>query len=289
MKLRYYKLPNGERNFGDELNPWLWEKLIPGILDEDASVAFVGIGSLINDGLPKRTRYARKTVIFGTGVGYGKELPKIDESYTIYCVRGLLSAQALGISEKLAITDGAVLIRKVFSNQAPKKYRFSYMPHYELAGKGWELICEKIGFGYIDPRWSVEQVLSSISETEILLAEAMHGAIIADALRVPWIPISTNSSILPFKWQDWCMSIGVEYQPIRMKRLQHPRKSQDILTPFRTIRDWNRQKEAAQALKQAAISQSPVLSKDSRIEMLTNQLEDKLQDFKQDVEKGVFS
>ena len=173
MKLRYYKLPKGERNFGDELNPWLWEKLIPGILDEDASVAFVGIGSLINNGLPQKTRYARKIVIFGTGVGYGKGVPKIDESYTIYCVRGLLSAQALGISEKLAITDGAVLIRQVFSNQAPKKYRFSYMPHYELAGKGWETVCQNLGFGYIDPRWSVEQVLSSISETEILLAEAL--------------------------------------------------------------------------------------------------------------------
>ncbi|MFN9674431.1 MAG: hypothetical protein ACK552_18435, partial [Microcystis sp.] len=134
---------------------------------------FVGIGSLINNGLPQKTRYARKIVIFGTGVGYGKGVPKIDESYTIYCVRGLLSAQALGISEKLAITDGAVLIRQVFSNQAPKKYRFSYMPHYELAGKGWETVCQKLGFGYIDPRWSVEQVLSSISETEILLAEAL--------------------------------------------------------------------------------------------------------------------
>ena len=286
MKLRYYKLPKGERNFGDELNPWLWEKLIPGILDEDASVAFVGIGSLINNGLPQKTRYARKIVIFGTGVGYGKGVPKIDESYTIYCVRGLLSAQALGISEKLAITDGAVLIRQVFSNQSPKKYRFSYMPHYELAGKGWETVCQKLGFGYIDPRWSVEQVLSSISETEILLAEAMHGAIIADALRVPWLPITTNSSILAFKWQDWCSSIGVEYQPIRMKRLHHPKESLDILTPFRTIRDWNRQKEAAQALKQAALSRSPVLSKDSRIEMLTNQLEEKLQDFKKDVANG---
>jgi succinoglycan biosynthesis protein ExoV len=289
MKLRYYKLPNGERNFGDELNPWLWEKLIPGILDEDASVAFVGIGSLINNGLPKRTRYARKIVIFGTGVGYGKEFPKLDESYTIYCVRGLLSAQALGISEKLAITDGAVLIRQVFSNQAPKKYRFSYMPHYELAGQGWKTVCQNLGFGYIDPRWSVEQVLSSISETEILLAEAMHGAIIADALRVPWLPITTNSSILAFKWQDWCSSIGVEYQPIRMKRLHHPKESLDILTPFRTIRDWSCQKEAAQALKQAALSRSPVLSKDSRIEMLTNQLEEKLQDFKKDVVNGLFS
>jgi succinoglycan biosynthesis protein ExoV len=289
MKLRYYKLPNGEKNFGDELNPWLWEKLIPGVLDEDASVAFVGIGSLINDSLPKRTRYASKTIIFGTGVGYGKELPKIDESYKIYCVRGVLSAQALGISEKLAITDGAVLIRKVFSNQAPKKYRFSYMPHYELAGKGWETVCQNLGFGYIDPRWSVDKVLSGISETEILLAEAMHGAIIADALRVPWIPITTNSSILTFKWQDWCSSIGVEYQPVRIARLQNPKSAEDFLAPLRRIRDWSRQQETAKALKWSALNHVPFLSQDSRIEMLTDQLEAKLLEFKKDVENGLFA
>lgn len=50
MKLCYYKLPNGEQNFGDSLNLWLWNKLIPGILDNNESVAFIGIGSLINKG-----------------------------------------------------------------------------------------------------------------------------------------------------------------------------------------------------------------------------------------------
>jgi succinoglycan biosynthesis protein ExoV len=111
----------------------------------------VGIGSLINNGLPKRTRYARKIVIFGTGVGYGKEFPKLDESYTIYCVRGLLSAQALGISEKLAITDGAVLIRQVFSNQAPKKYRFSGVAdlRYESSCVGFLKPRPKLTFGWV--------------------------------------------------------------------------------------------------------------------------------------------
>ncbi|MBV6628288.1 MAG: polysaccharide pyruvyl transferase family protein [Rivularia sp. (in: Bacteria)] len=289
MKLSYYKLPNGERNFGDDLNPLIWEKLIPGVLDNNENVAFVGIGSLINDGLPWRTRHASKRVIFGTGVGYGKGDVKLDDSYKIYCLRGSLSAKALGVEEKLGITDGAVLIRRIYENTAKKVHRFSYMPHYELAGKGWELACKNNGFGYIDPRWSVDKVLSSICETEVLLTEAMHGAIVADALRVPWVPIVTNSTILSFKWQDWCSSIGVEYKPNYIERLQNPREKLDLLTPVRFVRDKIRQNKAAKALKQVALNQPSYLSDDSRIETLTNQLEEKLYQFQDDVKQGLFN
>lgn len=287
MKLSYYKLPNGERNFGDDLNPWLWEKLIPGVLDSDESVAFVGIGSLINDGLPWRTRHASKRVIFGTGVGYGKGEVKLDESFKIYCLGGSLSAKALGVKQDLGVTDGAVLVRKVYNNTAKKIHRFSYMPHYELAGKGWEIVCKELGFGYIDPRWTVEEVLLSISQTEVLLTEAMHGAIIADALRVRWVPIVTNSTILSFKWQDWCSSIGVEYKPSYIKRLQHPREKHDFLTPIRGVRDKIRQYNASKALKQVAMNQPPFLSEDSRIEALTEKLEEKLHLFQEDVKNGL--
>lgn len=288
MELCYYKLPNGERNFGDNLNPWLWEKLIPGILDNDERVAFVGIGSLLNDGLSWRTRRASKRVIFGTGVGYGKGALKLDESYKIYCIRGPLSAQALGLKDEVGVTDGAVLIRKVFTSTAKKIHRFSYMPHYELAGKGWELTCKELGFGYIDPRWTVEEVLSSISQTEVLLTEAMHGAIVADALRVPWVPIVTNSTILSFKWQDWCSSIGIEYKPSYIERLQHPREKQDFYTPIRVVRDRFRQKRASTALRQVTMNQLPFLSQDSCIETLTDQLEERLYQFQQDVKNGLF-
>ena len=289
MKLSYYKLPNGERNFGDNLNPWIWDQLIPDVIDNDESVAFVGIGSLIIDGLPYRTRHASKRVIFGTGVGYGKTTEvKLDDSYRIYCLRGSLSAKALGVEEDLGVTDGAVLIRRVYQNNVKKNYRFSYIPHYELAGKGWENVCKELGFGYIDPRWTVEEVLSAISKTEVLLCEAMHGAIVADALRVPWIPVATNSTILSFKWQDWCSSIGVEYKPNYIERLQNPKEKQDLLTPIRLVRDKIRQRKASQALKQVAMNQPSYLSKDSRIETLTQQLEEKLHLFQQDVKKGLF-
>lgn len=289
MQLYWYKPPNGERNFGDNLNPWLWEKLIPEILDDDNSVAFVGIGSLLNDGLAYRTRHAKKRIIFGTGVGYGKGNLNLDESYNIYCVRGPLSAKSLGLGDEAAVTDGAVLIRRVFSPASQKKYQFSYMPHYQLAGEVWACACREIGFGYIDPRWTVEHVLTVMSQTEVLLTEAMHGAIVADSLRIPWIPVVTNDTILSFKWQDWCSTIGIEYCPVYIDRLHHPNNKIDFLTPVRLARNKVRQKRASMALKKVAASQHPNLSEDLRIEALTTQLEERLQQFKLDVESGLFS
>jgi len=286
MKLLYYR----EKNFGDQLNPWLWDKLIPGVIDDNQTTTFVGIGTLINDRLPLKTKNSRLRAIYGTGVGYGNGIPQLNDTYKIYCLRGPLSAQALGVSDKLAVTDGAVLIRNLFDNYSHKKvYKFSYMPHFELAGTSWSLVCESLGFGYIDPRWSIEKVLSSINETEVLLAEAMHGAIIADALRVPWVPIITNPTILQFKWQDWCQSVGVNYQPSHIKRLHHPNQKRDILSPIRLVRDWVRQQESKSQLMHIAKNAQPTLSSDTCIENLTQEMNARLDAFKQDFAQGIYS
>ncbi|WP_071190090.1 polysaccharide pyruvyl transferase family protein [Trichormus sp. NMC-1] len=284
MKLFYYQ----ENNFGDKLNPWLWSKLIPGVMDEDQNTTFIGIGTLINDKLSLKTKNARLRVIFGSGVGYEQGVPEVDNSYKIYCLRGPLSAQALGVSTKLSVTDGAILIRKLFNSNSKKQYKFSYIPHYEMAGEGWRLVCERLGFGYIDPRWPIEEVLSCISQSEVILAEAMHGAIIADSLRIPWIPVVSNSTILSFKWQDWCQSIGTEYKPSYLKRLHHPRQKLDILFPARLTRDWFRQQEAASQLLSITKTVHPSLSTDKNVENLTEEMYNRLQEFKEDLAKGAF-
>lgn len=305
MKLFYF-VPEGSRagisNFGDELNPWLWKQLIPGVLNEDENIAFLGMGTLLNNLVSKRVPNARHIVVFGSGVGYGQSLPQIDNNWTIYCVRGPLSAQALNLSPDLAITDPAILVRRLYKPYQKKVYKLSYMPHYVQsiqAGKSWERVCQKLGFHYIDARWSIEKVMSEISQTEVLLTEAMHGAIVADALRVPWVCIHTSPSILEFKWQDWCQSIGVEYQPYRLKELSDEAPQYGIRS-IRGIRGsraalkvswnhWLNQVKMPSLLAKIADTAHPVLSTDSQIERLTVRLEEKLNQFKIDVASGLFN
>lgn len=300
MKLFYFRFPNGISNFGDDLNPWIWERLLPGMFDQDKTTIFVGIGSLLNNYIPK----SYKTVVFGSGVGYGQSLPKVDDSWKIYCLRGPLSAKALGVGSELAVTDSALLVRRLYKQATSKVNRFAYMPHIDHAIRGdtfWKLICEEAEITYIDPRWQIEQVLSAISQTEVLLAEAMHGAIIADALRVPWVPISTSTRILPFKWQDWCSSIDLKYQPkylIPWKKLYPPgpgvrstlRHSMNCVkqSPQQYLKAFCEGKFKKMSVQLADIAKTakPILSDESRIEQLTVELEERLEQFKKDMISG---
>ena len=297
MKLYYWQKGNGKENFGDNLNPWLWNQIMPGYLDDDPKITFIGIGTLINEKLPNRTSQASIRILFSTGVGNGKSLPEINPSYKFYCVRGLLSAKKLGLDSSLAITDAAILTRKYYKVPTQKKiYKFSFMPHRKLVYSGWKDVCQDLGFGYIDPTWSTEKVLEALSKTEILLAEAMHGAIVADALRIPWIPIVTYKNIPSFKWEDWCSSIQLEYSP---KYTQYTNKLNYIdrsnfptLSPRNTysgLSNWYKRKSIGSQLKKIAQSFSPILSSDSRVEELTNRLEEKIEHLKSDIKSGVFT
>lgn len=220
MKLFYY---NGKDqgiqagNFGDELNPWLWDQLIPNILSNSEKVLFVGIGTLLNEHLSK----APQKIIFGSGVGYGK-IPIIDPTWKIYFVRGRLSAKALELNPELGLTDPAILVRQFYTSSELKKYKNSYMPHFTEAiynGLAWKEVCQSLNIHYIDPTAPVQQVLEEIGTSEVLFAEAMHGAIVADALRVPWIAVNTKKEILDFKWQDWLSSIEIPYKSFSIRRM----------------------------------------------------------------------
>jgi len=299
MKLYYYQRRDGNSNFGDDLNSWLWSQLLPGFFDEDPTIAFIGIGTLLNHLLPKRVPQAQRLVIFGTGAGYGNPLTAVAHQWQIYCLRGRLSAQKLGLAEELAITDAALLVRRLFQPTSQKTSRFAFMPHVHhatYAGTVLQDICTQVGLGYIDPRWSVKKVLTSISRTEVLLAEAMHGAIVADALRIPWIPVLTSPRILTFKWHDWCSSLKLEYHPYYIPPLvsaypRFPRRRSAISywkncwqqEPWLALCQMVSQRSlwATQLLRITQVA-CPSLSHASLVEQLTDQLENRLEQLKSD-------
>ena len=215
MRLRYFE----SKNFGDALNPYIFHKLLPDFFNDDPDVDFFGIGSILGFDM---VNTANRKIIFSSGFAYGTK-PVINSSYDVICVRGPLTAKALQLDPKLAVADGAILLRELVKDTPKKRYPFSFMPHWESELKfDWATLCEQANIHYISPMQDSTAVFQQLLESEVIIAEAMHAAIVADALRVPWIPVKAYNGINDFKWHDWAGSLELTYNPVRLPSLFHP-------------------------------------------------------------------
>lgn len=214
MRLGYADVPN----FGDALNPIIFDHFLPGFFDEDPEKVLVGIGSILGF---EEFEDASKKIVFSSGyaVGYA-EPPMIDGTYDIFCVRGPLTTRELGLDPKWALTDGAGLLRFMDFEPVEKKHQYTYIPHKSTEKLyDWPHVCRETGINYVSPEAGAKQVLTEIRRSELVLAEAMHAAIVADAFRIPWVPVVTNDRINEFKWRDWAASLNLEYAPQQIPRI----------------------------------------------------------------------
>ena len=290
MRLYYHLDPKG--NFGDDLNPWLWGRLLPDLLTgycyhepelrepgtEDGDL-FVGTGTLLNTAIPKIPRKA----VMGTGAGYGP-LPDVDDHWTFYCVRGPLTAHKLGLDSRVAVTDGAALCSRLLRREGSVKHAFGFMPHVDTARNSyWRAVCEAAGVAYVDPGESMADVIGALQACEVVLTEAMHGAIVCDALGIPWVAVTTNPMVLPFKWADWCASMELEYRPTSLPSLW---------LPFREAKwskkgiKWAKFYLALSALKRVCAKAKPTLSDRSVLDARNDELLERIERFKRDFAVG---
>lgn len=213
MKITYFK---GEhRNFGDELNLWLWPKLLPNFFDEDESVLFLGIGSIISDNY----RQNSKKIVFGAGfVSNYFNMPDVArDDWDVFFVRGPRTARTLNIPQDIAIGDSAILVREVVDLKLKRPSKISFMPHWQSVEIGnWQKVCEIAGINFIDPRRPVSEIMTEILSSKKIVTEAMHGAIVADALRIPWIPLMPINSVHREKWFDWAEAFEIDLRPYRL-------------------------------------------------------------------------
>lgn len=219
MEYIYYKDPVG--NFGDDLNGWLWPQLFGKETIENDD-AFFGIGSILyNENKLITDLQNRKKIVFGTGIRPSYQPFKYDQTWDIKFLRGPLSSYSLN-NEHDFITDAAYALRVTENfellKNSEKKYEISVMPYFRsIKYFDWKLICDRLGYHYISPlsENGVEFTLTEIASSKYLITEAMHGAILADVLRVPWrryvlsTPVTEGSMVSEFKWMDWLSSIGL--------------------------------------------------------------------------------
>lgn len=203
-------------NFGDDLNLWLWDFLLPGFRDVHPDMLLVGVGTVLNkDLLP----LGRKKLVVGSGFGYGAAPHLSDRAeWDVRSVRGPLTAAKLGLDATLGIVDPAVMVAEMPEFRAESKCHDTiFVPHWESTVGGiWPTVCEAAGLTYVDPCGEAKAVIREIAGARLVVAESMHAAILADALRVPWVAVTTSRNVNSFKWQDWAASLGLAYRPRRV-------------------------------------------------------------------------
>lgn len=281
MKLTYFR--GDEPNFGDELNATMWRSLLPpDFLDEDDSELFLGIGSILWDYHPPN----KIKHVMGSGYGGYTPPPNVkDGSWTIAWLRGPLTAARLGVDARLAITDAAILVRATPLPAPAAGVGAAFMPHFESTARGnWAEVCRLAGVTYLDPRDDPQRLIAQIRGASVLVTEAMHGAIVADALRTPFIAITPAHPMNRAKWLDWAQSVQLDlrrtdlaasslreaYVKVTGLRGQGARSRALFDSPLLAPLQRSVVHRAASKLQRIAERTEPQLSADATMEQLTS-------------------
>lgn len=211
MNIIYFKSDIG--NFGDDLNPWLWNKLLGDVSNYNKTLDFIGIGSILDS----RIKSDNKKVIFGSGVrDFNFNINDIS-NVDIRFVRGPISSK---VTNTKYITDAAYALRQLPPKSYEKKYKIAIVPYFRHYRQfNWQLFKKITGIHVIDPTQNVENVIEEINKSQNILAAAMHGAILADIYRVPWMRVKfskhgyESALTSELKWNDWIGSIKLDEVP----------------------------------------------------------------------------
>jgi hypothetical protein len=280
-----YRWQGRSTNFGDELNTVLWPPLLPGFFDADPAINFLGIGSVLDQ------RHKPQTIKLVAGAGYGgyEARPTLDATWIVHWVRGPRTAAVLGLSPRLGLGDPAALVPKALGLAAADGQDIGFMPHFESMTWGaWQQAADMAGVRLIDPRDDAAAILQRIGRCKLLLSEALHGVIVADALRVPWVALRPLAPIHREKWWDWAdtMDLRPQFRALPASTLLEWAAT-SRLRRFHTTRTWLDRHEhrlasipsqrlvdrAARALDHAA-SASPQLSTDVALDRCQSRMLD---------------
>ena len=201
-----YQWRDSHRNFGDELNSLLWPKLLPEFFDQNEAIRFLGIGSILDN------RHPPAAIKLVAGSGYGGYQPQIilDDTWIIHWVRGRRTARLLGLPHEVGIGDPASLVPLAGLAPACEPRDIGFIPHFESMIRGaWQEVSAAAGTTLIDPRNDPLAVIAAIGKCRLVISEALHGIIAADALRVPWIAILPLAAIHRPKWFDWAETLDL--------------------------------------------------------------------------------
>lgn len=216
MKIYFHRTAGG--NVGDDFNLVLWPRLLPDLEAIEAADWLVGVGTIIDRRL---FSLAGRKIVMGSGYRRDTGAPHFGVDVEFRAVRGLLSAEALGLDPSTAVCDPAFVVAGWPEARAGVGSGVGLVPHiYSEEGSGIAAAAEAAGLQVISPRLPVAEFLARLGGCARVYCESLHGAIFADALRVPWARVAISAhyyegrGVNEFKWRDAFSVLGVDVTPV---------------------------------------------------------------------------
>lgn len=278
MKIFYHRAATG--NVGDDLNAVLWPRLIPDLEQVAAADWLVGIGTIIDHRLMDLP--GRKIVV-GSGFRPQAKVARFSDDVHFACVRGPLSAERLGLPASCVACDPGFLIATWPELQCPRHSPVALVPHvYTEARTQIATLAQAEGLEVISPALPVDQFLRRLAGCQRVFTESLHGAIFADALRIPWARVKISShfyegGVSDFKWKDAFAPLGVQPIPFNvLGTLPIKRTWPRVMKAFRPVHNFFEQRLIARLARLHDRGDCFQLSSDGRVARCTGRLLEKL-------------
>ena len=151
-------------------------------------------------------------------------------------MRGPLTAKVLGLDEKLIVSDGAMLLSQVPGSIRCRRANATASSSCRITTRSIPAhgtrSARAPGSNISIRAPTAARRLQRIRSAKLVVADAMHAAITADALRVPWVPVTTSREISTFKWLDWTASLDMPYEPIALPQSTTAEAVRSATLPF---------------------------------------------------------
>lgn len=215
IECHYFHKSSGSGNFGDELNPFILDRLFGCdiVWAEKGKCDFLGIGSILTI-LLKKYEDQKSSPVVVWGSGFIKDVKKDDRLYRdvdVYAVRGKKTlADLKRLTKKdykdIVFGDPGLLISDCYEGlTVDKKYKYGIIPHYvDQSDENLKKIQlrDSIVINILDP---IDKVVNDICSCECILSSAMHGLIAADAFGIPNIRFIASYKLMggEYKFDDY--------------------------------------------------------------------------------------
>ncbi|NLG74873.1 MAG: glycosyltransferase [Xanthomonadaceae bacterium] len=242
MKVFYHKMNGG--NVGDDMNATLWHRVLPELDELTTAAWLIGAGTIVDSRL--NALHGPK-IVMGSGVRLGAKRVAANGDVRFAAVRGYLSAAACGLEPSAAVCDPGFLVASVWPQDASRGEKIGFVPHvYSERYSSIVRAAADVGFEVISPTLDIERFLQALARCARVYTESLHGAIFADALRIPWARVCACSiyyegrEIADFKWSDAFSVVGLRAEAINRVGL----------LPIK--RSWSAAREATRPLQALA-------------------------------------